>query len=62
MEQTSSVSVPAPQYTTAANMIAMILREVRDGAHDQETALTALLAFARAVESTPQTTPAPRPY
>ena len=62
MEQTSSVSVPAPQYTTAANMIAMILREVRDGAHDQETARTALLAFARAVESTPQPAPAPRQY
>ena len=62
MEQTSKGSVPAPQYTTAANMIAMILREVRDGAHDQETARTALQAFARAVESTPQPTPAPRPY
>lgn len=54
MEQTSSVSVPAPQYATAANMIAMILREGRDGAHDQETIRVALSTFARAVDTTPQ--------
>ena len=62
MEQSTRLEVAPPNYTTVANMIAMILREVRDGAHDQETARTALQTFARAVESTPQTTPAPRPY
>jgi hypothetical protein len=58
MEQTSSVTVPAPQYKVVAEMIAMILREGRDGAHDQDTVRTALSSFARAVDATP---PPPHP-